>query len=75
MLPIRGYPLKKFWYRMEAVADMDYTVVDNELEARYEKYRGVLKNLTLMSDVFMRNVFKSGNAQNMFCRLSWTKKI
>lgn len=32
MLPIRGYPLKKLWYRMEAVADMDYTVVDNELE-------------------------------------------
>lgn len=43
---------------MEAVADMDYTVADNELEARYERYKGVLKNLTLMSDVFMRNVFK-----------------
>ena len=37
---------------------MDYTVADNELEARYERYKGVLKNLTLMSDVFMRNVFK-----------------
>ena len=37
---------------------MDYTAADNELEARYERYRGVLKNLTLMSDVFMRNVFK-----------------
>ena len=36
---------------MEAVADMDYTVADNELEARYERYKGVLKNLTLMSDV------------------------
>ena len=43
-------------------------VMDYELEARYERYRGVLKNLTIMSDVFMRNVFKSGNVQNMFCR-------
>ena len=33
-------------------------VMDYELEARYERYRGVLKNLTIMSDVFMRNVFK-----------------
>ena len=31
---------------------------DHGLEARYEKYRGILKNLTIMSDVFMRNVFK-----------------
>lgn len=37
---------------------MDYILADNELEARYEKYKGVLKNLTLMSDVFLRNVFK-----------------
>ena len=28
------------------------------LEARYEKYRGILKDLTIMSDMFMRNVFK-----------------
>ena len=33
-------------------------VMDYELEARYERYRGVLKNLAIMSDVFMRNVFK-----------------
>lgn len=31
---------------------------DHSLEARYEKYKGILKNLTIMSDVFMRNVFK-----------------
>lgn len=31
---------------------------DHGLEARYEKYKGILKNLTIMSDVFMRNVFK-----------------
>lgn len=33
-------------------------VMDYELEARYERYRGILKNLTIMSDVFMWNVFK-----------------
>lgn len=32
--------------------------MDHELETRYEKYKGILKNLTIMSDVFMRNVFK-----------------
>ena len=31
---------------------------DHGLEVRYEKYKGILKNLTIMSDVFMRNVFK-----------------
>ena len=29
-----------------------------ELELRYERYKGVLNELTLMSDMFMRNVFK-----------------
>lgn len=32
--------------------------VDGALEARYEKYREILKGLTLMSDIFMRNVFR-----------------
>ena len=32
---------------------------DNTLHARYEKYEQILKNLTIMSDMFMRNVFKS----------------
>ena len=31
---------------------------DSELDARYERYKGVIKNFTLMSDIFMRNVFK-----------------
>ena len=43
---------------MEAMADMSQENTDHGLEARYEKYRGILKNLTIMSDVFMRNVFK-----------------
>ena len=29
-----------------------------ELSARYERYREILRNLTLMSDAFMRNVLK-----------------
>ena len=37
---------------------MNQENIDHELEVRYEKYRGILKNLTIMSDVFMRNVFK-----------------
>ena len=32
--------------------------MDNKLEKRYKKYREILKNLTIMSDIFMRNVFK-----------------
>lgn len=32
--------------------------VNKELEERYEKYRKILQNLTLMSDAFMRNVLK-----------------
>lgn len=30
------------------------------LETRYERYKGILKDLTIMSDVFMRNVLKTG---------------
>ena len=30
----------------------------NGLEVRYERYKGIIKNFTLMSDIFMRNVFK-----------------
>ena len=33
-------------------------VPDNGLEVRYERYKGIIKNFTLMSDIFMRNVFK-----------------
>ena len=34
------------------------SIQDSELEARYDKYKGIIKNFTLMSDIFMRNVFK-----------------
>ena len=43
---------------MEAMADMNQENMNQELEARYEKYKRILKNLTIMNDVFMRNVFK-----------------
>ena len=33
-------------------------VPENGLEIRYERYKGIIKNFTLMSDIFMRNVFK-----------------
>lgn len=33
-------------------------IMDNELEKRYERYKNTLKELTIMSDIFMRNVFK-----------------
>ena len=31
---------------------------ENGLEVRYERYKGIIKNFILMSDIFMRNVFK-----------------
>ncbi len=30
----------------------------NEIESRYERYKDVINDLTIMDDVFMRNVFK-----------------
>ena len=34
------------------------TFPDEELENRYQRYREIIKKFTLMSDTFMRNVFK-----------------
>ena len=34
------------------------TTLDNELEQRYIRYKDVIKELTIMNDIFMRNVFK-----------------
>ena len=34
------------------------TVRTEGLEARYERYKDILEELTIMNDVFMRNVFK-----------------
>lgn len=34
------------------------TISEGELKARYERYKNIIDNFTLMSDIFMRNVFK-----------------
>ena len=34
------------------------SIMEEGLETRYERYKGILKDLAIMSDVFMRNVFK-----------------
>ena len=45
------------WEVTANVAD-EKIVPENGLEVRYERYKGIIKNFTLMSDIFMRNVFK-----------------
>ena len=44
------------------------------LEARYEKYRGILKDLTIMSDMFMRNVFKKRECTEYVLQVVMNKK-
>lgn len=34
------------------------TISEGELKARYKRYKNIIDNFTLMSDIFMRNVFK-----------------
>ncbi len=53
---------------------MDRIEMDHELEARYEKYRGILKNLTIMSDIFMRNVFKKRECTEFVLRVIMDRK-
>ena len=45
---------------MEDVIEMKNTATapDNKLEQHYIKYKDVIKELTIMNDIFMRNVFK-----------------
>ena len=33
-------------------------LTENELETRYKKYKAVVEELTIMDDIFMRNVLK-----------------
>lgn len=40
-----------------------------ELEVRYERYKGILKNLTIMSDMFMRNVLKDKRCTECILRV------
>lgn len=45
-----------------------------ELETRYERYKGILKDLTIMSDVFMRNVFKKRECTEYVLQVIMDKK-
>ena len=49
------------------------TMPDNELEQRYKRYKEVLKNLTIMSDIFMRNVFKKRECVEYVLRIIMEK--
>ena len=44
------------------------------LNLRYERYRGLLKNFTLMNDVFMRNVFKDRECTEYVLQVILEKK-
>ena len=44
------------------------------LEARYRRYRSILKDLTIMSDVFMRNVFKKRECTEYVLQVIMDKK-
>ena len=48
--------------------------LDQELEERYERYRDVLKDLTLMSDSFMRAVLKNPKCTEEVLRTILSKK-
>lgn len=50
------------------------TVKTEELETRYERYKGILKDLTIMSDVFMRNVFKKRECTEYVLQVIMNKK-
>lgn len=45
-----------------------------ELEARYDRYKNILKDLTIMSDVFMRNVFKKRECTEYVLQVILNKK-
>ena len=50
------------------------TVRTEELEARYERYRAILQKLTIMNDVFMRNVFKKRECTEYVLQVIMNKK-
>ena len=44
------------------------------LEERYQRYRGILKNFTIMNDTFMRNVFKEPKCLETVLQIILDKK-
>lgn len=59
---------------MEAVVNMNQMAADSKLEVRYEKYKEILKNLTIMSDIFMRNVLKKRECTEYVLQVIMEKK-
>lgn len=60
----------KLSLRMEDVIEMGNTPCpDNELEQRYIRYKDVIKELTIMNDIFMRNVFKKRECVEYILRI------
>ena len=57
--------------KMEDVIEMGTTgmATDNELEQRYIKYKDVIKELTIMNDIFMRNVLKKRECVEYILRI------
>lgn len=62
--------------RMEARVNVakEENVKSEELEARYKRYKDILKNLTIMSDVFMRNVLKKRECTEYVLQVIMDKK-
>lgn len=59
---------------MEVSAGMNHVEMYHELAARHEKYKRILKDLTIMSDVFMRNVFKKRECTEYVLQVIMNKK-
>lgn len=50
------------------------TVRTEGLEARYKRYKDILEELTIMNDVFMRNVFKKQECTEYFLQIILNQK-
>jgi hypothetical protein len=59
---------------MEVTVTKEEIVKTEALEARYKRYKSILKNLTIMSDVFMRNVFKKRECTEYVLQVIMEKK-
>lgn len=52
----------------------EITVKTESMGMRYERYKGILKELTIMSDMFMRNVFKKRECTEYVLQVIMGKK-
>ena len=56
------------------MAKEERTVRAESLEARYERYKDILKELTIMNDIFMRNVLKKRECTEYILQVILNKK-